>query len=153
MAPTFKNGHTQKTPPGKCLVQESIWNDEETWAEHDVMRTPPSKTNTTVFPVTSSAPSESSQSPANKKKTQRKLDAELKNTQVPGPSKDAAAGGGSKSNKTKPLKKDYEFVCSSLLDVMLVQESCIAAVLKEHGRKKNKTQALKEIIAAWQGEG
>ena len=152
-APTFKSGHTQKAPPGKCLIPESIWNDEETWAEHDVLHTPPSKTNTTVFPAASSAPSEPSQSPTKKKKTQRKLDAELKNTQVPGPSKDAAGGGGSKPNKGKPFKKDYEFVCSSLLQVMLVQESCIAAVLKEHGRKKTKTQALNDIITAWQSSG
>jgi len=116
-APMFKNAHAQKAPPGKCLVEESMWNDEETWAEHDGMRTPPSKTNTAVLAAASSAPSEPSASPANakKKRTQRKLDAELKNTQVPGPSKDAAAGGGSKSNKTRPFKKDYEFVCSSLL--------------------------------------
>jgi hypothetical protein len=132
-----------------------MWNDEETWAECDGMGTPPSKNNTAVLAAASSAPSKLSASPAlaNKKKAQRKLDAELKSTQVPGPSMDAAAGGGSKSNKTKPFKKDYEFVCSSLLDVMLVQESCIAAVLKEHGRKKTKAQALKEIIAAWRGSG
>jgi hypothetical protein len=82
-APTFKNGHTEKAPPGKCLVQQSIWDDEETWAEHDVMHTPPSKTNTTVLAAASSAPSELSESPvhAKQKKTQRKLDAELKNTQ------------------------------------------------------------------------
>jgi hypothetical protein len=154
-APMFKNGHTQKAPPGKCLAEESMWNDEETWAECDGMGTPPSKNNTAVLAAASSAPSKLSASPAlaNKKKAQRKLDAELKSTQVPGPSMDAAVGGGSKSNKTKSFKKDYEFVCSSLLDVMLVQESCIAAVLKEHGRKKTKAQALKEIIAAWQGSG
>jgi hypothetical protein len=68
-----------------------MWNDEETWAEHDGMHTPPSKTNTAVLAAASSAPSEFSESPAHakKKRTQRKLDVELKNTQVPGPSQDA----------------------------------------------------------------
>jgi hypothetical protein len=91
-APMFKNGHTQKAPPGKCLVEESM-----SW------------TRCTVLAVASSAPSKLSASPevANKKKAKRKLDAELKSTQVSGPSMDAAAGGGSKPNKTKPLKKDY----------------------------------------------
>jgi hypothetical protein len=35
--PMFKNGHSQKDPPGKCLTEESMWNDEETWTECDGM--------------------------------------------------------------------------------------------------------------------
>ena len=151
-SPQFKNSHTQKAPPGKCLAEESIWNDDETWAADAGMGTPPFHATTALLPIVSPASSDPSQSPV-KKTTQRNLDAELKGTQAPRQSKDTTGGRGSKSNKGKPLKKDYEFVCNSLLQVLMAQESGIAAVLKEQGRKKTKEQVLKDIMTAWARSG
>ena len=55
--PKFKKSHTQKTPEGKCLIPESVWDDEETWAPDSfVTSTPPSKTSHSLLPAVSPIP-------------------------------------------------------------------------------------------------
>ena len=44
-------------------------------------------------------------------------------------------------------------MCNSLLQVLMAQESDIAVVLKEQGRKKTKEQVLKDIMTVWARSG
>jgi len=146
--PKFKNSHTQKAPEGKCLIPESVWDDEETWAPDSfVTSTPPSKASHSLLPAVSPTSSVSSQS-SSKKVTQRNLDDELKGTR--NQSQDAP-GEALSRRRTRPrlCQKDYDFVANSLLQAFLAQESSIAAVLKEPGHKKTKRQVLEDVMCAW----
>jgi hypothetical protein len=61
-SPKFKNSHTQKAPEGKCLIPESVWDDEETWSPDSfVTNTPPSKFSISLLPSVSPTSSVSSQ--------------------------------------------------------------------------------------------
>ena len=128
----------------QMFVKESVWSGGDSQETYASVAPSPVSVPTTPTRDAGKSRSVSPESPV-RKVVQRKLDHELKGTQQ----RSVEAPVGEASKRGKRVRVDSDFVCTTLLQAIMAQESSIAGILKEHGAKKTKHQVLTDIMVAW----
>ena len=139
-----RNGPLYPSSESQIFVKESVWSAGDSQETYASVAPSPVSVPTTPTRDAGKSRSVSPESPG-RKVAQRKLVHELKGTQQ----RSVEAPAGEASKRGKRVRVDSDFVCTTLFQAIMAQESIIAGILKEHGAKKTKRQVLTDIMVAW----
>ena len=139
-----RNGPLYPSSESQIFVKESVWSAGDSQETYASVAPSPVSVPTTPTRDAGNPRSVSPESPG-RKVAQRKLVHELKGTQQ----RSVEAPVGETSKRGKRVRVDSDFVCTTLLQAIMAQESSIVGILKEHGAKKTKHQVITDIMVVW----